>query len=51
MKKYTMELKNDTFVIKVNGFFKEEDAKQYVQDFQNHLKRINPANYKLIVDA
>lgn len=46
-----LEDENDTLYVKVRGFFKEEDAKVYLSEFQTMVNTIDPSNYKLIVDA
>ncbi|MDP4085998.1 MAG: hypothetical protein Q8934_15450 [Bacillota bacterium] len=40
-----------TLYVKASGFFKEEDALAYVNDFQAALKKISIPTFKLIVDA
>lgn len=40
-----------TMYVKTSGFFKEEDALAYINEFQATLKKINVPTFKLIVDA
>ncbi len=47
----TLQDEKDTVYVKVSGFFKEEDAKVYLSEFQTMVNTINPSSYKLIVDA
>ncbi len=47
----TLEDEKDTLFVKVRGFFKEEDAKVYLSEFQTMVNTIDPSNYTLIVDA
>ncbi|HEX3043821.1 MAG TPA: hypothetical protein VHY08_03625 [Bacillota bacterium] len=45
-------IKNDKiFEIAVNGFFQEEDAKQFLEGYSTNVKSFNPKEYSLIVDA
>lgn len=37
--------------VKASGFFKEEDALAYINDFQAALKKINVPSYTLLIDA
>lgn len=50
---YIMEIQPDkkTLFIKVGGFFKEEEAKAYIHDYQKNTKKIKPSEYKLVIDA
>lgn len=51
---YKMEIKTaeKIFFIEIAGFFKMEDAKQYMEDFKKNLMRIpNPRDYHLVIDA
>jgi hypothetical protein len=52
-KLYCFELDEEkgTFFAKVGGFFKEEDAKLYLSEFQTVVNTINPSRYKLIIDG
>ncbi|QQZ08734.1 hypothetical protein [Heyndrickxia vini] len=52
-KLYSFELDEEKgiFFIKVGGFFKEEDAKIYLSEFQTIVNTINPSRYKLIIDG
>lgn len=52
-KLYTFELDEEksTLFVKVGGFFKEEDAKIYLSEFQTIINTINPSRYKLIIDG
>lgn len=47
----TLEDEKDTLYVKARGFFKEEDAKVYLSEFQTMVNTIDPSCYKLIVDA
>ncbi|HEX3043247.1 MAG TPA: hypothetical protein VHY08_00720, partial [Bacillota bacterium] len=45
-------IKNDKiFEIAVNGFFLEEDAKEFVKDYLADIKSFNPKEYSLIIDS
>lgn len=52
-KLYSFELDEEkgTLLVKVGGFFKEEDAKIYLSEFQTIVNTINPSSYKLIIDG
>lgn len=52
-KLYCFELDEEKgiFFVKVGGFFKEEDAKIYLSEFQTIVNTINPSRYKLIIDG
>lgn len=52
-KLYSIELDEEKgiFFVKVGGFFKEEDAKIYLSEFQTIVNTINPSRYKLIMDG
>jgi hypothetical protein len=52
-KLYTFNLDNDKgiFFVKVSGYFKEEDAKVYMSEFQTIVNTINPSSYTLIIDG
>lgn len=52
-KLYTFDLDKEkgTFFVKVGGFFKVEDAKIYLSEFQTIVNTINPSRYKLIIDG
>lgn len=39
------------FFVKVDGFFKEEDAKIYLSEFQTVVNSINPSRFTLIIDG
>ncbi|RVT60819.1 hypothetical protein ACQRXC_25720 (plasmid) [Niallia taxi] len=39
------------FFVKVDGFFKEEDAKIYLSEFQTVVNSINPSIFTLIIDG
>lgn len=40
-----------TFQVKVKGFIKEDEAARYMKDYQDHVSKIRPAEYTLIVDG
>jgi hypothetical protein len=52
-KLYTFKLdKNkEIFIVKVKGYFEEEDAKLYISEFQTIVNTINPSKYTLIIDG
>ena len=52
-KLYSFELDKEKgiFFVKVGGFFKEEDTKIYLSEFQTIVNSINPSKYKLIIDG
>jgi len=52
-KLYSFELDKEKgiFYVKVDGFFKEEDTKIYLSEFQTIVNSINPSKYKLIIDG
>lgn len=52
-KLYSFDLDEEkgTFFVKVGGFFKEEDSKIYLSEFQTIVNTINPSRYKLIIDG
>ncbi|PKG22603.1 hypothetical protein [Niallia nealsonii] len=52
-KLYSFELDEEKgiFFVKVGGFFKEENAKIYLSEFQTIVNTINPSKYKLIIDG
>ncbi|MBY0121587.1 hypothetical protein [Bacillus sp. S/N-304-OC-R1] len=52
-KLYSFDLDEEKgiFFVKVCGFFKEEDAKIYLSEFQTIVNTINPSRYKLIIDG
>lgn len=53
IKLYEIKLETDknTLFVVASGFFKEEDAKVYISEFQTMVNTINPAQYKLIIDV
>lgn len=48
---FKLDEEKGIFFVKVGGFFKEEDAKIYLSEFQTIVNTINPSRYKLIIDA
>ncbi|MFK9094721.1 hypothetical protein [Bacillus salipaludis] len=46
-----LEKEKKTLFVRASGFFKEEDTKLYLSEFQTIVNTINPSIYKLIVDA
>lgn len=52
-KLYSFELDKEKsiFFVKVDGFFKEADAKIYLSEFQTVVNSINPSRYTLIIDG
>lgn len=52
-KLYVIRIEKDKNIlfVKVRGFFKEEDAKGYMSEFQTAVNSINPSCYTLIVDG
>lgn len=48
---FNLEKKEKTLFVRAGGFFKEEDSKLYLSEFQTIVNTINPSIYKLIVDA
>ncbi|KOP70938.1 hypothetical protein ACFFHH_03195 [Cytobacillus solani] len=48
---FTFDNEKDTIYVKLSGYFKEEDAKVYMSEFQTMVNTIDPSCYKLIVDA
>lgn len=49
--KIDLDIEKKMIFVKTNGFFKEEDAKVYMSEFQTLVNTINPSNHILIVDA
>jgi hypothetical protein len=47
----TLDEEKGTLFVKAKGFFKEEDAKVYISEFQTTVNTINPSCYKLILDV
>jgi hypothetical protein len=37
--------------ITVGGFFKEEEGKAFLQEYQKNVRSIKPADYSLVVDG
>lgn len=52
-KLYVIRIEKDKNIlfVKVSGFFKEDDAKVYMSEFQTAVNTINPSQYTLIVDG
>ncbi|WP_066073253.1 hypothetical protein [Neobacillus soli] len=48
---FDLDEENETFFVKVGGFFQVEDAKIYLSEFQTIVNTINPSRYKFIVDG
>lgn len=48
---FDLDKEKGTFFVKVGGFFKEEEAKIYLSEFQTIVNTINPSKYKLIIDG
>lgn len=51
---YTMDINaaEKTFFIKISGFFKMDEAVQYMADFKKNLAKIpNVKDYHLVIDA
>jgi hypothetical protein len=46
-----LDTETNTLLVTASGFFKEEDAKVYISEFQTIVNTINPKHYKLIIDA
>jgi hypothetical protein len=46
-----IDKENSLLYVKVNGFFKEEDAKGYMSEFQTAVNTIDPPMYTLFVDG
>lgn len=53
MGKYSIDIKASikTIEIVTEGFFSAEEGKNYIQDYNSTLKKINPSQYSLVVDA
>ena len=51
--KYLIDLKEDKKMmhIKVWGFFKQEDAQNFIEDYKNIVSNINAENYTLAADS
>lgn len=51
-KLYQLDLQTEKSIlyVKAYGFFRVEDTKGFMSEFQTILNTINPANYKLIID-
>lgn len=37
--------------VSVEGYMKEDEAKQFVMDYENRIKGISPSQYELILDG
>lgn len=48
---FALDEEKSIFFVKVDGFFKEEDAKIYLSEFQTVVNSINPSRYTLIIDG
>ncbi len=48
---FALDEEKRIFFVKVDGFFKEEDAKIYLSEFQTVVNSINPSRYTLIIDG
>ncbi|MFW6022256.1 MAG: hypothetical protein ACOCQW_01915 [Halanaerobiaceae bacterium] len=52
-RKYLMENNSNKkkFYVKVCDFFQEKDAENFIRDYNNIVKKLNPGEYKLIIDS
>lgn len=50
---YEMEIDYDkkAFIIKISGFFKEDDVIQYIDEYYKKLKYIDPSKFSLVLIA
>ncbi len=53
MKKYEMYTftNEKIFEVILNGFFQQEDAKQFVTDYTSNVKALNPKDTTMIIDC
>lgn len=48
--KYSMRIEADKFIITGDGLFSKNDAEDYLELFQNTIKKENVENLKLVID-
>lgn len=51
MYKIDVDKSRKLFLVRVGGFFKDDEAEQFIQDYLKEFKAINPAEYELVLDC